>query len=137
MSLELARQCGIPAYFLSAESTSMTYSNATNERRSLIDFSLRPILTAIESRLSMDDFTPAGTRVRFDLDDFLRGNALERAQIYQILTGIGAMTVEEVRKAVARDCRAVRQAFRRELILSAGRLVPVDLRAKVGTGSLA
>jgi hypothetical protein len=24
---------------------------------------------------------------------------LERAQIYQILTGIGAMTVEEVRKA--------------------------------------
>lgn len=99
IALELARQCGIPAYFLSAESTSMTYSNATNERRSLIDFSLRPILTAIESRLSMDDFTPAGTRVRFDLDDFLRGNPLERAQIYQILTGIGAMTVEEVRKA--------------------------------------
>jgi len=99
IALELARQCGIPAYFLSAESTSMTYSNATSERRSLIDFSLRPILTAIESRLSMDDFTPAGTRVRFDLDDFLRGNPLERAQIYQILTGIGAMTVEEVRKA--------------------------------------
>jgi HK97 family phage portal protein len=99
IALELARQCGIPAYFLSAESTSMTYSNATSERRSLIDFSLRPILTAIESRLSMDDFTPAGTHVRFDLDDFLRGNPLERAQIYQILTGIGAMTVEEVRKA--------------------------------------
>ena len=99
IALELSRQCGIPAYFLGAETTSMTYSNATNERRSLIDFSLRPLLTAIESRLSMDDFTPAGTHVRFDLDDFLRGNPLERAQIYQILTGIGAMTVEEVRKA--------------------------------------
>ena len=99
IALELARQCGIPAYFLSAESTSMTYSNATSERRSLIDFSLRPILTAIESRLSMDDFTPAGTHVRFDLDDFLRGNPLERAQIYQILSGIGAMSVEEIRKA--------------------------------------
>jgi hypothetical protein len=76
-----------------------TGTNLPSERRSLIDFSLRPILTAIESRLSMDDFTPAGTHVRFDLDDFLRGNPLERAQIYQILTGIGAMTVEEVRKA--------------------------------------
>lgn len=99
IALELARQCGIPAYFLSAESTSMTYSNATSERRSLIDFSLRPILTAIESRLSLSDFTPAGTHVRFDLDDFLRGNPLERAQIYQILNGIGAMSVEEIRKA--------------------------------------
>jgi HK97 family phage portal protein len=99
IALELARQAGIPAYFLSAESTSMTYSNATSERRSLIDFSLRPILTAIESRLSMSDFTPNGTHVRFDLDDFLRGNPLERAQIYQILSTIGAMTVEEIRKA--------------------------------------
>ena len=98
IALELARQCGIPAYFLSAESTSMTYSNATSERRSLIDFSLRPLLTAIESRLSMEDFTPAGSMIRFDLDDFLRGNPYERAQIYQILNGIGAMTVEEIRK---------------------------------------
>jgi hypothetical protein len=99
IALELARQCGIPAYFLQAESTSMTYSNATSERRSLIDFSLRGILTSIETTLSMQNFTPNGTHVRFDLDDFLRGNALERAQIYQILSGIGAMSVEEIRKA--------------------------------------
>ncbi len=44
VALELARACGIPAYFLSAEQTSMTYSNAVTERRSLVDFSLRPIL---------------------------------------------------------------------------------------------
>ncbi len=34
---KLARACGIPAYFLSAEATSMTYSNAVSERRSLVD----------------------------------------------------------------------------------------------------
>jgi len=34
VALELARACGIPAYFLSAETTSMTYSNAVSERRS-------------------------------------------------------------------------------------------------------
>lgn len=99
VALELARAAGIPAYFLSAETTSMTYSNSTNERRSLVDFSLRPILSAIEERLSLSDFTPSTQKVRFDLDDFLRGNPLERAQVYQILNTIGAMSVEQIQRA--------------------------------------
>jgi HK97 family phage portal protein len=98
VALELARAAGIPAYFLSAETTSMTYSNSVNERRSLVDFSLRPLLTAIEKRLSMPDFIPATTEVRFDLDDFLRGNPLERAQVYQILNSIGAMSIEQIQE---------------------------------------
>jgi HK97 family phage portal protein len=98
VSLELSRAAGIPAYFLSAENTSMTYSNATSERRSLVDFSLRPILNAIEKRLSLPDFVPQTMEVRFDLDDFLRGNPLERAQVYQILNTIGAMSVEQIQE---------------------------------------
>lgn len=98
VALELARAAGIPAYFLSAETTSMTYSNAVSERRSLVDFSLRPILKAIEERLSLPDFVPNPVMVRFDLDDFLRGNALERAQVYEILNRIGAMSVEQIQR---------------------------------------
>jgi HK97 family phage portal protein len=98
VALELARACGIPAYFLSAEATSMTYSNAVSERRSLVDFSLRPILKAIEERLSLPDFVPNPVMVRFSLDDFLRGNALERAQVYEILNRIGAMSVEQIQR---------------------------------------
>jgi HK97 family phage portal protein len=98
VALELARACGIPAYFLSAEATSMTYSNAVSERRSLVDFSLRPILKAIEERLSLPDFVPNPVMVRFALDDFLRGNALERAQVYEILNRIGAMSVEQIQR---------------------------------------
>jgi HK97 family phage portal protein len=98
VALELARACGIPAYFLSAETTSMTYSNAVSERRSLVDFSLRPILKAIEERLSLPDFVPNPVMVRFALDDFLRGNALERAQVYEILNRIGAMSVEQIQR---------------------------------------
>ena len=98
VALELARACNLPAYFVSAETTSMTYSNTTSERRGLIDFSLRPILTAIEQRLSMADFVSSTTEIRFSLDDFLRGNALERAQVYQILNTIGAMSVEQIRE---------------------------------------
>jgi HK97 family phage portal protein len=98
LALEIARAAGIPAYFLSAETTSMTYSNATTERRSLIDFSLRPILSAIEERLSLPDMCPSTSEVRYDLDDFLRGNPLERAQVYQILNTIGAMSVEQIQE---------------------------------------
>jgi HK97 family phage portal protein len=98
VALELARACGIPAYFLSAETTSMTYSNAVSERRSLVDFSLRPILKAIEERLSLPDFVPNPVMTRFMLDDFLRGNALERAQVYEILNRIGAMSVEQIQR---------------------------------------
>ena len=73
-------------------------SNSISERRSLVDFSLRPILTAIEKRLSMQDFVAQTTDVRFDLDDFLRGNPLERAQVYEILNRIGAMSVEQIQE---------------------------------------
>jgi HK97 family phage portal protein len=99
VATELARACNVPAYFVDANSgSSMTYSNSTSERRSFVDFSLRPLLTAIEQRLNMSDITPAGQTVRFDMDDFLRGNPLERAQVYEILNRIGALSIEEIRE---------------------------------------
>lgn len=98
VALEIARHAGIPAYFISAETTSMTYSNALSERKGLLDFSLRSILSSIEQRLSFPDFVPAGQVVRFDLDDFLRGSALERAQVYEILNRIGAMSIEQIQE---------------------------------------
>jgi HK97 family phage portal protein len=98
VALELCRAIGLPAYFASAETTSMTYSNATAERRSLIDFGGRNILLAIEQRLSMPDFVGQGNEIRYSLDEYLRGNPLERAQVYEILNRIGAMSIEEIRK---------------------------------------
>jgi HK97 family phage portal protein len=90
---------GIPEWYLGANAGgSMTYSNVTSERRALLDFSLRPIISSIEDRLSMDDVTVRGQYVSFDLDDFLRGNPLERAEIYSKLIPLGVMTVDEVRR---------------------------------------
>jgi HK97 family phage portal protein len=102
VATELARATGIPAYYVDAESgSSMTYSNAQLARQSLLDFSLRPIMTAIEERLSMtglaNDFVPASQEVKFDLDDYLRGSAKERADVYKILYDIGALTSDEIR----------------------------------------
>ena len=98
LALEIARASGIPASFISAETTSMTYSNTLAERKALIDFSLRSVLTSLEQRLSFSDFCPNGIETRFDIDDFLRGSALERAQVYEILNRIGAMSIEQIQE---------------------------------------
>lgn len=97
---EIARLMGIPAWYLNAEQASATYSNVTGERRSLVDFGLRPYLTIIEDRLSMDDLTPRGNKVRFDLDDFLRGNPVEQSEIAISLYTAGLMTRDEARYMV-------------------------------------
>lgn len=106
VSTELARALGIPAYYVDAETgSSMTYSNASNQRQSLLDFSLLPMMTSISERLSMPDFVPQSQRVEYDLSDYLRGSDLERAQIYKTLNSIvdangnPALTVEEIRKS--------------------------------------
>lgn len=98
VALELARATGVPAYFVDAQQSTFTYSNALDKRRDLVDFAFRNYMTVIEQRMSFADFVPAGTDVRFDVDDFLRGNPLERAQVYEILNRIGAMSVEEIRE---------------------------------------
>ena len=106
IATEMARACGIPAYYVDAETgSSMTYSNATNQRQTLLDFSLIPLMTSISERLSMPDFVPSSQEVKYDLSDYLRGSDLERANIYKTLNSIvdangnPALTVEEIRQA--------------------------------------
>ena len=99
LAAEIARLCNIPAWYVGADTgSSMTYSNVTTARRDLIDFSIKPYLTAIADRLGMPDFTPQTQMVQFDLNDYLKGNPLERAQVYATLAGIGVLTVEEIRE---------------------------------------
>jgi HK97 family phage portal protein len=95
---EIARMCNIPAWYLNAESASATYSSVTQERRSLIDFSLRPYMSCVEERLSMNDLTPRGQTVRFDLDDYLRGNPLEQIDVLTKMLDAGLITVDEARE---------------------------------------
>ena len=106
IATEVARACGIPAYYVDAETgSSMTYSNATTQRQTLLDFSLIPLMTSISERLSMPDFVPSSQEVKYDLSDYLRGSDLERANIYKTLNSIvdangnPAITVDEIRQA--------------------------------------
>jgi hypothetical protein len=42
--------------------------------------------------------TPAGTGLELDRDDYIRPDPVARAQYYEIMVRIGALTVEEVRE---------------------------------------
>lgn len=97
---EIARLAGIPAWYLNAETASMTYSNTEQERRSLIDFSLKPYLKVIEERLSMSDFLPSGVEFRFGLDDFLRGSSEEQMRVITGYVSAGIMSLEEARASI-------------------------------------
>jgi hypothetical protein len=48
--------------------------------------------------MSMSDFVPVSQEVKFNLDEYLRGSALERAQIYDIYNRLGVLSADEIRR---------------------------------------
>lgn len=93
----IAHLVGIPSYYLNADTASNTYSNTIQERRNLVDFSLKPIIACIEQRLSMDDITPVTQEIRFDLDEYLRGNPLEQIEVIQKMLELNLIDDAEAR----------------------------------------
>lgn len=97
---QIARLCNVPAYYLSAdENNSMTYANVQDERKQLISLALQPYITAIESRLSMDDITNSQNYVRFAIDDtFLRADTLTRLAAIEKMLSLGLISVEDAQE---------------------------------------
>lgn len=106
----IANLVGVPSHLIAgaaaAAGGSITYANVSQENRAFIDYGLKPLARSIEARLSLSDaatsawtnqVTPRGTVIRFNFDALLRGNPLERAQLYQILIPLGVLTVDEAR----------------------------------------
>jgi HK97 family phage portal protein len=100
VTTQIARLCNIPAYYLSAdENNSMTYANVQDERKQLISLALQPYITAIETRLSMDDVTNSQNYVRFAVDEtFLRADTLTRLAAIEKMISIGLITVEQAQE---------------------------------------
>lgn len=71
MRLDIANHTGLPAALLdgSMATASLTYSTSEGKRSEFIDYSVVMWQDPIEARLSMDDVTPRGTRIAFDLTD--------------------------------------------------------------------
>ena len=97
LATEIARLCGIPAYYLSADqNTSMTYANILDERKQLVALAFQPYISAIEQRLSMDDISTAGHYVKFDLDSsFLRVEPMQRLMVVEKMLSLGLISLEQ------------------------------------------
>jgi hypothetical protein len=95
--LEVARLTGIDGDWLSVNTTSRTYLNSQDSRKSFVDYVLSPYLRAVEERLSLGDVTPRGQKVLFSLDGFMRADVQTRYNSYtQALAG-GWLTLNEIR----------------------------------------
>lgn len=96
IALEVARLTGIDAEYLSVAQTSRTYFNSVDRRQQLQDFTLGGFVSAIQDRLSMDDITPGGWRVRVDFGAFTRSDEASRMATYREAIALGAYGIEEV-----------------------------------------
>ena len=100
LATELARACNVPAYLVDAETfRGMTYQNIIDARKEFMAYSLNPFITAIESRLSMDDLTPRGLEVRFEVDEtFLRVDPLVRLQVTEKLLELQLIDLNQAKE---------------------------------------
>jgi phage portal protein BeeE len=100
LATEISRLCNVPAWYLSADlNNSMTYSNVVDERRQFVDYTLRPFISAIEQRLSMDDLTARGNEVRFELDEtFLRSDAMTRLAVIEKMLQLNLITLDQAKE---------------------------------------
>jgi HK97 family phage portal protein len=97
LATECARLCSVDPYYVSAsQNTTMTYANVQDERKQMVAFTLQPYVSAIESRLSMDDVSTSGHYVKFCLDDtFLRTEPMERLLVLEKMLALGLITTEQ------------------------------------------
>jgi HK97 family phage portal protein len=97
LATECARLCSVDPYYVSAsQNTTMTYANVQDERKQMVAFTLQPYVSAIESRLSMNDVSTDGHYVKFALDDsFLRTEPIERLLVLEKMLALGLITTEQ------------------------------------------
>ena len=90
---------GVPPFLVGLPSggDSMTYSNVV----SLFDYhwraGLRPKASAVMGALSQWALAP-GTTVELNRDEYVKPGPLERAQVWQILIGLGVLTPQQVQE---------------------------------------
>lgn len=93
---QIAAIYGVPAEMIGGETGgSMSYSSPEQREIELVQFSLLPWMSKLESHLSA--LLPRGQCVKFDADSLIRVDALTRWGMWERARLIGAMNVDEIR----------------------------------------
>ncbi|MDO1560410.1 phage portal protein [Brevundimonas sp. 2R-24] len=99
---EIARLFGVPPHMIGHTEKTTSWGTGLEEQTlGFQKFSLRRRLKRIEQAIEKQLLTPAdraqGITVEFNLEGLLRADSTGRAEFYREMTGIGAMTINEVR----------------------------------------
>ena len=99
---EIARFFGVPPHMIGHTEKSTSWGTGLEQQViGFQKFTLRRRLKRIEQAVMKQLLTPdergAGITIEFNLEGLLRGDSAGRAGFYQAMTGIGAMTINEVR----------------------------------------
>ena len=72
-AIDVARVMGVPSTTIDAslQGSSLSYTNTASRMAELIAFGVAPLMSAIVARLGMDDMSPRGTAVDFDVESLL------------------------------------------------------------------
>lgn len=93
---QLAAIYGVPPELIGGETGgSMSYSSPAQREVELIQLTLLPWMSKLESHLSM--LTPRGQCIRFDADALIRLDPLTRWTIYEKQRLIGGTNIDEIR----------------------------------------
>ncbi|MCI3277517.1 phage portal protein [Streptomyces cylindrosporus] len=93
---QLAAIYGVPPELIGGETGgSMSYSSPEQREIELIQLTLLPWMSKLESHLTM--LTPRGQCVKFDADALIRLDPLTRWGIYEKARLIGGMNIDEIR----------------------------------------
>ncbi len=99
---EICRFFGVPPFMIGHTCKSTSWGSGLQEQtlafqKFTLRRRLRRIEQAIEKQLLTVSDRSRGITVEFGLEGLLRGDAASRAAFYKDMTGIGAMTINEVR----------------------------------------
>jgi HK97 family phage portal protein len=99
---QICRAMNVPAHMVSADmgtGSNMTYQNILESRKEFVAYSLQPYICAIEDRLSMNDITPAGQIVRFNISEtFLRSDDKARLETIEKMLALGLIDIEQAKE---------------------------------------
>jgi phage portal protein BeeE len=96
-AVEIARILNLDPYWVGAveSGSSLTYTNRQDLYTGLLDFTVMPLLRAIEQRLSLPDVS-GGNRVRrFDVSAFMRANLNDRVAALTAYVAAGVITAQQ------------------------------------------
>jgi phage portal protein BeeE len=105
MALEMARLANIPAYLVGVSVPGYTYQNAQQAREDLYLFGAKPLISAIEETLSMNNIIPRGRQIELDVKSYLYENGMgngENERNENVAAG-GAPNVADVPPVATRN----------------------------------